>query len=284
MNKITIGAHVSAAGGCYRALKNAHNLGISALQMFGSSPKQYNVRVPSEDDVARFKELRKEYDITNVFLHAPYLVNLASQTPFVRHKSRETLAGHLQIAEMLQADGAIFHIGSVGVGGDKDEGIERVIKGVEKIYQEKQYSSLLIIENGSGGGGKIGASIQEMATIVNGVKNGEVGVCLDTAHIFASGELDFKEERLKEFWDAWSDSFDDSVLKVLHINDSKAALGSFVDRHENIGEGLIGKDGFSWLSQHKQPASVPWVLEVPGLTGTGPDRENIEILEEVVKS
>lgn len=283
MNKIYIGAHTSAAGGCYFALENAKNLGIDSLQMFGSSPRQYQVKIPSGEDVEKFNKLREEYGINNVFLHAPYLVNLASEKPFVRHQSRVALAGHLQIANILNAKGVVFHIGSVGKDGDKEAGIKKVIEGVTKIYTEVEGDSILIIENGSGGGGKIGASIDEMATIVSGVTNGEVGICLDTAHIYASGVLDFTEKGLSEFSNEWGRKIKKDVLKVIHLNDSKSEKGSFVDRHENIGEGMIGREAFERLSGDNNFNSVPWILEVPGFGGQGPDKENIEILRKIVK-
>ncbi len=283
MSKIHIGAHVSSAGGCYYALKNANNLGVFVLQMFGSSPRQYQVKVPLIADIDKFDKLRTEYCIQNIFLHAPYLVNLASLRPFVRHQSRQALEGHLQIANMLNADGVVFHIGSVGVGGDKEKGLVDVISGIEKIYDNVEGSSILIIENGSGGGGKIGSSIDDMATIVNGVKNGEVGICLDTAHIYASGVLDFTEEGFEKFSKEWDKKINKGALKVLHLNDSKSKSGSFLDRHENIGKGFIGREGFVRLSEYDPFNSVPWILEVPGFSGNGPDKENIDILNEIVK-
>lgn len=280
--RIIVGAHISAAGGVYTALTRAHAFPIFALQMFGSSPKQYKVTVPSQDAVQQFKELRKEYAIQHIFLHAPYLVNLASEKPFVRHMSREALAGHLQIADTLEADGVVFHIGSVGVSGNKEQGIERVIQGIVRVYGDTDHHSLLIIENSSGGSGKLGTTIQEMAQILDGVSR-PVGVCLDTAHLYGAGVLDFIEPQLKEFFQEWDAKIHHSALKVIHANDSRGALGSFLDRHENIGEGHIGERGFFSLATYNQVRSVPWILEVPGFAGQGPDAENIAILNRIVQ-
>lgn len=281
-HRTIVGAHTSAAGGVYTALERAHGLSIAALQMFGSSPKQYKVKFPSEDDVKRFFELREEYAIQHIFLHAPYLVNLASEKPFVRHMSREALAGHLQIADTLEADGVIFHIGSVGVAGNKEEGIERVVKGIERAYGDTDHHSLLIIENSSGGGGKLGTTIHEMAQILDGVSR-PVGVCLDTAHLYGAGVLDFTESHMAEFFQEWDARISPSALKVMHINDSRGALGSFLDRHENIGEGYIGEKGFVSLATYEQVRAVPWILEVPGFAGEGPDAKNVAILNRIVQ-
>ncbi|MEX0916773.1 MAG: TIM barrel protein, partial [Candidatus Spechtbacterales bacterium] len=119
MDKNLIGAHVSAAGGICKAIERAQELGVSVFQTFGSSPKQYQVAELKEEDIATFKKARKEAGITHIFLHGPYLVNLASSTPAVRHSSRTALAGHLRIAQQLGVDGVIFHVGSVGKGNGK---------------------------------------------------------------------------------------------------------------------------------------------------------------------
>ncbi len=281
-SKILIGAHVSSAGGRESALERADALGIKCLQMFGSSPKQYNAEVPNKQDASAFKEARKEFGVKKVFLHAPYLINLASVKPFVRHKSKEALALQLEIADALGANGVVFHIGSVGRDGSPKEGIEKVIKNMNKILAERDGGASLIIENGSGGGGKIGATIDEIATILEGIEKGDVGVCLDTAHIFAAGELDFTNRKVKSFFKEWDEKITPDALRVIHANDSKAEYGSFVDRHENIGHGHIGLEGFKFLANEKTAARVPWILEVPGFLGEGPDKQNIDILNKIV--
>ena len=275
---LKVGAHASAAGGVQNAIKNAVELGVQHIQMFGSSPKQYQVRHPAQENVQEFLELKKQHNIESVFLHAPYLVNLASPKPFVRHQSKETLKGHLDIADQLEANGVIFHIGSVGKDGDKQQGIERIVKGMNSVL-EKTKTAHLILENGSGGGGKIGTTIQDIADIVKQVDSERVRVCIDTAHIYAGGVLKFQNNDVEEFMKQWKKVLPQKLISVLHINDSKGEYGSFLDRHENIGQGHIGLAGFKLLAKNKYLSSVPWILEVPGIEGNGPDKHNVEILK-----
>ena len=275
---LKVGAHASAAGGVQNAIKNAVELGVEHIQMFGSSPKQYQVRHPAQENVQEFLELKKQHNIESVFLHAPYLVNLASPKPFVRHQSKETLKGHLDIAEQLESNGVIFHIGSVGKDGDKQQGIEHIVKGMNSVL-EKTENVHLILENGSGGGGKIGTTIQDIADIVKQVDSERVRVCIDTAHIYAGGVLQFQNNDVEDFMKQWKKALPQTLISVLHINDSKGEYGSFLDRHENIGQGHIGLAGFKLLAKNKYLSSVPWILEVPGIEGNGPDKHNVEILK-----
>ena len=282
MDTNLIGAHVSAAGGPQKAVERAVELGVSVFQTFGSSPKQYQVAEPKEEDVLAFKQARKEAGITHIFLHGPYLVNLASSTPAVRHSSRTALAGHLRIAQKLGADGVIFHVGSVGAGNHKGDALERVIKGMKEVLEKVPGSADLILENGSGGGGKIGSTIEDIATIVKGVDSKRVGVCVDTCHAFTAGVLVCTPEGINDFFDNWEQELGEGVLRAIHANDSKAEAGSYMDRHENIGEGRIGKDGFRNLANDPRASKLPWILEVPGFEGGGPDKKNIAILRKII--
>jgi len=282
MDKNLIGAHVSSAGGPHKAIERAAELGVLAFQTFGSSPKQYQVTEPKEEDVAAFKEMRKKAGITHVFLHGPYLVNLASSTPAVRHSSRTALAGHLRIAQRLGVDGVIFHVGSVGKGNGREDALDRVIKGMKEVLEKVPGTADLILENGSGGGGKIGATVEDLAAIVKGVDSARVGVCVDTCHAYAAGVLVCTEEGVNDFFDNWEQELGEGVLRALHANDSKGAAGSYLDRHENIGEGFIGKEGFENLSKDPRASAVPWILEVPGFEGEGPDKKNVDILRKII--
>lgn len=282
MDTNLIGAHVSAAGGPHKAIERAKELGVVAIQTFGSSPRQYQVTEPKEEDVAAFKAARKEAGIEHVFLHAPYLVNMASSTPAVRHSSRSTLAGHLRIAQQLGADGVVVHTGSVGKGNGREEAVERVVKGVKEVLEKVPGSADILLENGSGGGGKIGSTIEDIAAIVKGVDSDRVGVCIDTCHAFAAGVLVFTPEGINDFFDNWEQELGKGKIRAIHANDSKGAAGSYLDRHENIGEGLIGKEGFKNLSKDRVASRVPWILEVPGFEGEGPDKKNVDILKKLI--
>ena len=272
-----IGGHVSSAGGLKNGVLNAFFIGGKCLQMFGSSPRQYRVRMPSIEEIEEYNILQKEYGITPVYLHAPYLINLASADADIYTKSVETLVGHLDIAERIKANGVIFHIGA-HKKENRAEAVARVIEGMKQVLKKSSGSSQLIMEN-SATPVKLGADIEEIAEIFKKVNSPRVKVCIDTAHAYSSGMMEFTKDGIGK----WCDTVDrvlglDNVV-VLHVNDSRADFGSYVDRHENIGQGYIGKKGIQALTQEERLWNKAWILEVPGFKNTGPDKKNVDILK-----
>lgn len=282
-NKPIIGAHVSAAGGIQNSVFNATSIGAEAIQIFGSSPRRWNVVMPSDKSVEEFKNALKESEIKHVFLHAPYLVNLASLNQDVARKSEAALKEHMNIAAKIEARGVIFHVGSVGKDNHKEDGSKRVSDAINKILKNTPDNVDLIMENASGGGGKIGVTAQELSFIYKNVDSERLKVCFDTAHAFGAGVVDMSPASIKNFFDELESQTRKGIVCVIHANDSKAEFASGRDLHENIGEGLIGKKGFENLAKEKRATSVPWILEVPGFDKTGPDKKNIEILHKCLK-
>lgn len=273
-----IGAHVSAAGGVPHAIERARLLGVDAIQIFGSSPRSWKGKEPSAEDVAAFRTARPDSPLRAVFLHAPYLVNFATVKPFNRTQSIASAIFHLTIAEAIGADGLVVHIGS-GNGSPRDEATTRVVAAVREVLATVPGKAKLLLENGSGGGDKIGAMPEEIGAIIRAVRSNRVGACLDTAHAFESGALPaYTKKGISDFFDRWEKVVGLDRLCVLHANDSKTAAGSLHDRHENIGEGHIGLAGFRALARQPRVRALPWILEVPGFDGDGPDKKNVEIL------
>ncbi|OGH70589.1 MAG: hypothetical protein A3C90_04240 [Candidatus Magasanikbacteria bacterium RIFCSPHIGHO2_02_FULL_51_14] len=273
-----IGAHVSVAGGIDKCFANAKKIGAESIQIFGANPRQWKGTVPGEERIAAFKREHTKSGLGPVFLHASYLVNLGSPDNKIYHGSIGSLVLHLQIAEMIGAEGLIFHIGSAK-NSTKAAAVARVAEGMKRTLEKVPGKSRLIMENAAGGGMKIGATPEEIGAIFQKVKSPRVKVCIDTAHAFEAGVLKtFSKDELDEFTRACDKAFGWKHIVALHVNDSKTPFGSNNDRHENIGEGEIGLEAFRNLAHHPKFNKLPWILETPGFGGTGPDRRNIAVV------
>jgi deoxyribonuclease-4 len=273
-----LGTHVSAAGGLYKAVKNAERLGAEVIQMFGSSPQQWSVKLPSSTEVQKYRKFLKKSKVQSVYLHAAYLVNLATADNDLYKKSIGSLSAHLKIAELIEARGLVFHLGSNN-SLDKSMALNRIVAGMKLVLKNVPGKSMLLMENSSGGGGKVGSTPEEMGVLLKKNHSERVGVCLDTAHAFEAGEVHYKPKDIKSFLKRWETNAGLDNLIVIHSNDSKTAFGSGVDRHENIGRGYIGLEGFKSLAKEAKLWNKDWILEVPGLEGSGPDKENLDILK-----
>jgi len=274
-----IGAHVSVSGGLWRSIEKGEEIGAEVLQIFGASPRAWQVKLPKDEEVQKFLEVLRKSKIQSVYLHAPYLINLASPDDRVRSGSILALASHLKIAELIWAQGLIFHLGS-GKEAPKDEAIENVAQGMRNILKSIPGETRLIMENNAGGGHRIGSTASDMAILLEKVGSERVKVCFDTAHAYEAGTIEeYSPPHIKRLLDEWDREVGVENILVIHANDSKTAYNSHNDRHENIGAGYIGIDGFRTLAKEKRLADKPWILEVPGFDGGGPDKKNIEILK-----
>lgn len=278
-NMPRLGAHVSAQGGFTEALSRAEAMGATAMQIFGSSPRTWSVRMPDEGEVRAFRARLSGSPLRGaVYLHAAYLVNAASVSPDIYRNSVKSLAGHLNIAEMIGAEGLIFHLGS-SKGGSREEGIRREAAAIKKVLEEVPGRAMLFMENTAGGGDKIGASIEDSRDLLRAVGSDRLALCFDTAHGFEAGLVpSYTERSIRSLFDAWEKETGAGTIRVIHANDSMTESGSHHDRHENIGEGHIGIKGFKALAGDARLRSIPWILEVPGFDGEGPDRKNLDLL------
>ncbi len=282
MIKRRIGGHVSSAGGFLAALDRAQAIGANTIQIFGASPVQWRAELPVKEDTDAFKKECTMRDITPIFLHAPYLINLASPKGELAAMSRTLLQKHTAIAAVLGARGVIFHIGSRGER-PKDEARDMVVRALRAILDNTEEGNV-IIENNAGAGNLVGDTIEEIASIYKEVHSERVGVCIDTAHAFESGLLsDFSDSAIDVFIKKINHELGKDALWAVHLNDSKTPAGSKRDRHENIGEGCIGAKGLARFINHPALRQVPLILEVPGFDGKGPDKKNIERVRSLIK-
>lgn len=309
-----IGAHVSAAVSLERSFDKALEIGADCTQIFISPPQQWFQTKHNDAEIERYKIQSRESGIKHNYIHATYLINLGTKNPEHLQKSIDWLIYSLHMAYKMGVTGVIFHTGS-----HKGEGFEtvltQVVENIKTVLDKspihtslrgvsttKQSTSnkiampaswrarndgnlpYLILENTAGAGGTIGRSFSELGEILKQVQDDRLRICLDTQHAFAAG-YDLKTMLgLKDMLTEFDEEIGLEKLAVIHCNDSKTAHKSLRDRHENIGEGLIGKEAFKNMLNHPKLKSLPFILEVPGFSGNGPDEQNLKLLKSLVKS
>lgn len=275
-----IGAHVSTAGGLDLAFDNASKIKAECTQIFLSAPLQWRTINYSDSDIEKFIQKQEQTKIGPNFVHGIYLINLASENPDNLKKAIDWLIWSQKTCHKLKLAGTNFHLGS-----HKGKGFETVQSQVEDALKKVLDNTPeidLILENAAGA--NIGGRLKELGALIKSIKDKRLKVCIDTQHAFASGyDLRNKkgvERMVKEI----EDEIGIERVVMIHTNDSKMELGSGRDRHENIGTGLIGKEGFKLLLNHPKLKHLPFVLEVPGLDGkSGPDQENVSILKSLIE-
>jgi deoxyribonuclease-4 len=277
------GAHVKSSGGVWHAIENGVELGADAVQFFAGSPRTWKPTLYKEKDAQKFREMRADSPIRFVVIHTIYLINLASTNEDFYERSLTSLSGALTAADQLGADAIVTHIGS-HQGSGFEAGLERVQQALRTALAERADSPVrLLLENTAGAGGTMGVDFHELGRIIDAAGGDpRLGICVDTAHIFESGV----DLRTRDGVDGLLAQLDEACggdrLVMFHLNDSKTALGSNRDRHENIGDGDLGDDAFRLLVNEPAFADLPGILEVPGFDGQGPDRENLARLRALV--
>ena len=274
-----IGAHVSTAGGLHTAFGRAEDIGAETIQIFASSPRAWKFRDLKPDVVTKFHEASENTGIGPVFIHGSYLVNIAG-APDLLKKSVDCLVKNMEVAAEIGATGVVFHAGS-----HKGRGFDAVIgpaaAALSEVLEASPPGPLLLVENSAGMGAHLGASFEELGEMVSAVGSDRLKVCLDTEHCFAAG-YDIANP---DVIDAAMDDFDRHIgldrLVVVHANDAKVEMGSGVDRHDNIGDGYIGIEGFEIIMGHEAFQDVPFILEVPGPDKKGPDKDNVDRLKAI---
>jgi deoxyribonuclease IV len=277
-----IGAHVSAAVSLDRSFDKAQEIGAECTQIFISPPRQWTQTIHGDEEVAKFIKRQSETQITPNFVHGTYLINLGSQSTEHLEKSINWLSWALNTSSKLKVSGVIFHMGShKGLGFENVK--NQVIESLKKILKKSPKDTDLILENPVITGGNLGSNLSELGELLKGVNAQNLKVCMDTQHAFASG-YDLKSAiGLKDFLEEFDLKIGIKNLAAIHLNDSKTEYKSFRDRHENIGEGLLGAEGISNIINHKALENVPFILEVPGFSGNGPDKENIAFTKSLLR-
>ena len=277
-----IGAHVSASGGLLPALERGAAIGADAVQIFTQSPRAWKPSQYDADLLSSYRDAQASHEsVQATFCHASYLINLATSSPDLLAKSRDCLRANLLVASAIGAGGLILHVGShLGVGLDAVLGqvAACLLEALDTVEAELGAggSAPILIENAAGAGGTVGRSFEEIAAIVEAAGGDpRLGTCLDTQHLFASG-VDFGDEERADSVVAGLDRLIGlDRLQAIHLNDSKVGFGENKDRHENLGDGLIGARALGALLSHPSLQSVPALLEVPGADGKGPGASDV---------
>ena len=275
-----IGAHLSASGGIQTAVDRAESIGAESLQVFTQSPRTWRPTNHDPANFARFRERRAEVGLDGVFCHALYLCNLAAPKDDVYEKSVAALHNTMEVACAIGADGVVFHVGS-HLGAGFEAGIERVLPAMRLLLELCTDETWLLMENSAGAGGTIGRSLHELATLYERLdRHPRLGLCLDSCHLYVSG-IDVTDPVAL---DALLDEVDSSIglerLRVLHVNDSAAPLGSNRDRHANIGDGLLGEKLGVFLGNPRLQ-NLPAVIETSGPDNRGPDANEVRKAKEI---
>ena len=275
-----IGAHVSASGGISKAVGRGVEIGCETIQIFGSSPQSWAFKPVPDSEVDAFRQSASESGLGPVFLHAIYLINMGTSDQASLAKGIDSLINYMTLAADIGAGGIIFHPGS-HKGAGYDAIFEQAVESIKRVLDRSPEGPYLCLENMAGMGQHIGATFRALGDIIKAVDNPRLRICLDTQHSFAAGY----DLRTQEGVDMMMAEFDETIgvdkLAAVHANDSKQPCGSGVDRHDNIGEGLIGEAGFEAIIGHPAFRDVPFFLEVPGFKGKGPDQRNIDILKNI---
>jgi deoxyribonuclease IV len=258
-----IGCHVSIAGGLWNAPKNAHGFGCETFQIFTRSPHGGSVPAITDEVVMQFQAEMKKYNFSTFVIHAPYILNFGSVNPRVYHGSISIVRAELERGSLIGAKYVMFHPGSLK--DNKDKGMQQVKEGLLKVLDGYTGKTQLLIEISAGAGEVIGDTFEELAELMDPIKKhkGFGGICFDTQHAFGSGY----DLRTPEAVAGTFKKFDKAVglkyLKMSHVNDSKVELGSHKDRHEHIGDGLLGKKAFAAILAYFREKSldIPLILE-----------------------
>jgi deoxyribonuclease IV len=273
-----IGAHVSTAGGLSTSIGRAQALTAECIQIFLSAPQRWQHPRHTDEEVDAFIKLRAEAGIAPNFAHATYLINLASDDPALRQRSIDNLSAYALWADRIGLAGVVVHVGS-GRSQPVDEAERQVASALEQVLRTDALSGVLL-ENSAGSGDTLGARFVQIGALFDRLgRHQRLGLCLDTAHTFASGYDLRVDDGITRALDEIEQYLGLDRLRLIHANDSKVGLGSAVDRHENIGHGQLGEDAFVRMLAHPALRDLPWVLEVPGYDDKGPDLPNVETLK-----
>lgn len=282
-----LGVHCSIRNGYVNALQEAKQLGCDCLQFFTHSPRVWEFKFPEEKIIEKFRDTRKKLNLYPLVVHTAYLPNPASSNTKIYLRTRELLKQEFLLATKFAADYVVLHPGSYSAGSTFSDAVNLLIETIDvcfdNLWNTDNINFMLLLETVCGKGRKLGKSFQEISEIIKRSKFGSfIGVCIDTAHIFAGGYNITEPDEIVRMLKDVDDYIGISKLKLLHLNDSKTLSGSQIDRHEHIGKGYIGVDGFRNIMTNKFLKKLAGILETPKEVPFGQispkDIENLKLL------
>lgn len=282
-SNLLLGAHQSIAGGVEKALARGQEVGCDTIQIFVKSPNRWVSKPLADDSVVAFRAAVAETGIWPVFAHTLYLVNLATPDEVLWQKSLAALTDDLERCERLGLPGLVIHPGS-HMGSGEQAGLARIAAALDEVHARLPgYGVQVWLETTAGQGDHLGHTFEQLRAMIDGVGAPErLGVCFDTAHAFAAGYELRTAEGFYETWAAFDRLLGPDRLRALHLNDSRRELGSRVDRHEHIGQGLLGLEPFRLLVNDPRFRGLPMTLETEKGPDLAEDRENLRVLRSLV--
>jgi deoxyribonuclease-4 len=279
------GSHLSIAGGMHNAILEAEGLGMDTVQVFTKNQKQWKCKPLEAAVVSTWSTERDRVKFKHSVSHDSYLINLASVDEAMWLKSIDLFVEELTRCDLLGIPYLVTHPGA-HMGSGESAGLKRIAKALDIIHRRvRPGGAITCLECTAGQGSSLGYKLEHLALIIEQVKAPErLGVCLDTAHLFAAG-YDFRGRKYAKFRKSLESTIGIDRVKVLHLNDSKKELGSRVDRHEHIGLGTIGLEGFKPFVRDKAFKNVPKILETPkdkNEDGRLWDAVNLEVLRSLM--
>jgi len=276
-----LGVHVSIVGGLITALERARRLSCTTMQIFSRSPRGGPAPVFTEEELSTFHQQRRKADIEPLAVHCPYIINLASPDRVVFRQSVALFQEEYRRCHQLGAQYLVTHVGS-HKGQGEEAGITRVAEALNRTLDDADDSVMLLLENTAGSGQGLGYQFEQLAAMRDKVNRREaVGICLDTAHLFAAGFPIHTHEGLEETLSRFDQVIGFEHLKLIHLNDSKSGFNTHVDRHWHIGEGEIGLEAMRRIVNHPKLRNCPFILETPKMDEEE-DRKNMATARSLV--
>ena len=278
-SKILLGAHMSIGGGAHMAIERACSIACTAMQIFVKNNMQWFARPLSKDEIRAFLDHQQRAQLSSVFAHANYLINLAATNPQFHANSLRALAEELTRADQLELPFLVLHPGA-HLGAGEEAGLERIVASIDAVFAViPKVKTQIALETTAGQGSCLGHTFEQIAYIIKNAREPErLCVCLDTAHVFAAGYDISSESGVKRMFREFDRTIGLARLKALHLNDSKTPRGSRVDRHEHIGKGKIGLPAFRFIMRDKRFRKIPKVLETPKEKDLRQDVVNMQTL------
>jgi len=276
------GFHISISGGFSKVVEKAEIRGCETIQFFSRNPRGWKYDSLDHDEAETFRTSIQSSNLSPLFLHLPYLPNVASKESKFYSRSIDSIVTDLERAEQLGAPYLIIHIGHQ-MESSEDEAIEAVAWAINQAFDRVRNSIVLLLENTAGQGTEIGYEFGQIKKIIEGVEERDrIGICLDTAHSFEAGYDLSNKDGIERTLETFDQTIDLKRLHLLHLNDSKTPLGSRKDRHWHIGEGYIGLEGFRNLVNHPLLRHLPGIMETPR-KDTVEDLKNMGVIRSLVE-
>ncbi len=276
---------MSIAGGVNLAIGRARSIDCTAMQMFVKNNMQWFVRPLTRDEIRNFLEHQQRCELLSIFAHANYLINLAATNGQFHANSIRSLSEELVRADQLELPFLVLHPGA-HLGAGEEAGLEKIVESIDRVFSGlPKIKTRIALETTAGQGSCLGNKFEHLAYIISRVREPErLCVCLDTAHVFASGYDIGGEASVRKTFREFGRVVGLDRLVAIHLNDSKTACGSRVDRHEHIGKGKIGLPAFRFIMGDRRFRKIPKVLETPKGKDLAEDVENMKMLRGLIKT